>query len=672
MKWLSIIAATAIEQQYRNQVSPIQKVIQMLTDMQAKGQSDLDVEQVEFSKFKQFCEDTKSQYVESLEQQTQEIESLFAAVQEFTAQADDHSRNAVKLSTDLGKAEEDLKAVKEERKKSHENYLAEHRDFSESVSALERALVVLRKQNFDRKQNQSFLQTDASLAIPEKARVLVESYLALHDDDDFLNRSAPDANAYEFQSGGIISLLERLSADFKTKVSESEKAEINAKHAAEMATQDLTDAIEQTSQQLSKTQQAASRARASAAGNKKSLDEARATKDEDVQFLKDLRVECSHKELSFIEKQKLRQDELEALGKAVEILGQSKAVAGAASKRPTFLQETSPWAVRVSELLTRASQKFKDSDLALIAQSAQKDTFGKVKKMISSMINRLLEEANAEAEKKGFCDKEMKVNKQTREKLQGQYETTAAELELTLATQQKLAEEIAELQKAISFLDTARATSTEARSTEKAQNEATIQEAKEAQIAVASARNVIADFYAKAGTATAFIQVHDPAGYGQGSEDKVDKGHVAGMETFGDTYQGQQDSAGGVLSMLSVIASDFSNLQADTETSEAQGQAEFEKFIADTKRDKAVKTKQIDMKTADQTAAKTRAHSLKQDLNGTDDQLRAANRYFDQLKPQCLVTVSYEERVKRREEEIESLKEALEILGTAAPAFFLF
>lgn len=666
MKWLSIIAATAIEQQYRNQVSPIQKVIQMLTDMQAKGQSDLDAEQVEFSKFKQFCEDTKSQYVESLEQQTQEIESLSAAVQEFTAQAEDHSRNAAKLSTDLGKAQEDLKAVKEERKKSHENYLAEHRDFSESVSALERALVVLRKQNYDRKQNQSFLQTDASLAIPEKARVLVESYLALHDDDDFLNRSAPDANAYEFQSGGIISLLERLSADFKTKVSESEKAEINAKHAAEMATQDLTDAIEQTSQQLSKTQQAASRARASAAENKKSLDGARATKAEDVQFLKDFRVECSHKEHSFIEKQKLRQDELEALGKAVEILGQNKAVAGAAGKRTMFLQETSPWAVRVSELLNRASKKFKDSDLALIAQSAQKDTFGKVKKMISSMINRLLEEANAEAEKKGFCDKELKVNKQNREKLQGQYETTAAELELTLATQQKLGEEIAELQKAVSFLDTARATSTEARSTEKAQNEATIQEAKEAQIAVASARNVIADFYAKAGTATAFIQVHDPAGYGQGSEDKVDKGHVAGMETFGDTYQGQQDSAGGVLSMLSVIASDFSNLQADTETSEAQAQAEFEKFIADTKRDKAVKTKQIEMKTADQTAAKTRAHSLKQDLNGTDDQLRAANRYFDQLKPQCLVTVSYEERVKRREEEIESLKEALEILGTAA------
>lgn len=409
-----------------------------------------------------------------------------------------------------------------------------------------------------------------------------------------------------------------------------------------------------------------------------------------MEFLKDLRVECSHKELSFVEKQKLRQDELEALGKAVEILGQAS-VGGAAAKRQfLFLQESRPWAMRVSELLSKASVKFGDSKLALLASSAQKDQFGKVKKMIASMINRLLEEANAEAEKKGFCDKELKVNKQTREKLQDQYDVTFAEIEQTEAEEQKLTEAIAQLQKDITFLDQQRATTTEERESEKARNKATTQEAKEAQVAVASARNVIADFYAKAGTATAFIQLHkrptlgsdewnalanpdavNTAGYGQGSEDKVDKGHKEGMETFGETYSGQQDSAGGVLSVLSIIASDFSNLQADTEASEAQAQAEYEKFITDTSRDKAVKSKQVELKTADAQAAKTKAHSLKQDLNGTDDELRAANRYFDQLKPQCLVTVSYEERVKRREEEIESLKEALEILKqAAAPALF--
>ena len=52
-------------------------------------------------------------------------------------------------------------------------------------------------------------------------------------------------------------------------------------------------------------------------------------------------------------------------------------------------------------------------------------------------------------------------------------------------------------------------------------------------------------------------------GYGQGSEDKVDKGHKAGMQTFGKTYNGLQDQAGGVFAMLEVMGSHHG---ADTHT----------------------------------------------------------------------------------------------------------
>eukprot|EP00397_Hematodinium_sp_SG-2012_P020408 GEMP01021026.1.p1 GENE.GEMP01021026.1~~GEMP01021026.1.p1 ORF type:complete len:502 (+),score=162.25 GEMP01021026.1:738-2243(+) len=469
-----------------------------------------------------------------------------------------------------------------------------------------------------------------------------------------------------------------------SEVHDSETAEMNGRHSFENASQDLTDAIAQTQAQFGEASKDSSRARSSAAQSAKSLTDAEVTKAEDVEFLRDLKVECSDKTHSFAEKQQLRQDELDALSKAIEILGQG-AVQGAASKRAFFLQESNPWAMKVSKLLAAAGAKFGDQQLALLAQHVRENPFKKVKVMIRDMIQRLLQEANAEAEKKGFCDKEMKTNKQQREKLQDQYDATIAEFEQATALSHKLDQEIAQLQQDIALLDEQRSVAVEQRQTEKALNEATLKEAKEAQVAVAQAREVIADLYAKAGTATAFIQLHRPsmgsaewnaladpatantAGYGQGSEDKVDKGHTAGMQTFGDTYQGQQDNAGGVLGMLDVIASDFANLQADTESSEAQAQKEHETFMNDTQRDKAVKSKQVEMKTVDTQASKTRAHSLKQDASATDDELRAANRYFDQLKPQCLVQVSYEDRVKRREEEIVSLKEALEILRSANP-----
>lgn len=681
MKWLPVIAA-ALE------VSPIQKVNQMLQDMHNQGTADLKAEQVAFSKFSQFCSDTQSQKTASIAKQTQEIENLVAQHGEFKEEAAEHGRQAQVHDKAKAKGEADLKDLIAERKSGHEAYLAEHRDFSESVDAIERALIVLKQQNYDRKQAQSFLQTDESTAhqlerIPKKARILLESYMQIRDEgDDFINRSNPEANAYEFQSGGIVGMLEKLEADFKTKVSECEKGEANAVHFFELSQLDLRDIIEQNTHGFNKQSTSMNKAKSNAARTQKELGSARVQKAEDEKFLADLKTECNHKQLSFTEKQKLRQDELDALAKAIEILGNPN-IAASAEKRTFFLQATSPWAIRVSELLNRASVKFGDKQLALLADKAQKDPFGKVKKMISTMINRLLEEANAEAEKKGFCDKELKVNKQVREKLSANMEALAAELDLTNAENQKNADEIAQLQKDISLLDQQREEAVNTRTEEKKQNEKTIKEAKAAQIAVGQARNVIAEFYAKASQATAFFQVSRPtmgspewnalanpdavkaSGYGQGSEDKVDEGHLAGQQTFGDTYSGQQDSAGGVLSMLSIIASDFSNLQADTEAQEAQSQREHEQFMADTKRDKAVKAKNVDMKTTDLATGKAKAHSLKQDWNGTDDELRAANRYFDQLKPQCIVTVSYEERVKKREEEIESLKEALAILNTA-------
>jgi hypothetical protein len=51
-------------------------------------------------------------------------------------------------------------------------------------------------------------------------------------------------------------------------------------------------------------------------------------------------------------------------------------------------------------------------------------------------------------------------------------------------------------------------------------------------------------------------------------------------------------------------------------------------------------------------------------LEGTQKELDAALAYYDKLKPDCIDSgVSYEERVARRQEEIESLQEALKILN---------
>jgi len=52
------------------------------------------------------------------------------------------------------------------------------------------------------------------------------------------------------------------------------------------------------------------------------------------------------------------------------------------------------------------------------------------------------------------------------------------------------------------------------------------------------------------------------------------------------------------------------------------------------------------------------------DLDGTQKELDAALAYYEKLKPSCVdAGVSYEDRVARRKEEIQSLQEALKILS---------
>merc|ERR550514_2283682 len=108
--------------------------------------------------------------------------------------------------------------------------------------------------------------------------------------------------------------------------------------------------------------------------------------------------------------------------------------------------------------------------------------------MIKELITKLMEEANEEAEHKGWCDTELSTNEQTRTE-----KSDAVDL---------LNSEIVELTNAVAASDKAVAEATEARETEKAKNAATVDDAKKAQEAVAQALTVLKQFYEGAAGAT--------------------------------------------------------------------------------------------------------------------------------------------------------------------------
>merc|ERR1719473_1291544 len=278
------------------------------------------------------------------------------------------------------------------------------------------------------------------------------------------------------------------------------------------------------------------------------------------------------------------------------------------------------------------------------------DPFTKVKKMIKDMITKLMEEANAEAEHKGWCDTELTTNQQTRDQKSDEVDKLSAEIEQLTATSSKLSDDITELSQGIATIDNAVAEATADREAEKAKNTETIADSKAASAAVSQATAVLKDFYSSAAGATALVQQKGPA------EDAP--------ETFSKPYQGNQDAASGVMGMLEVIASDFARLESETTSEEGEAEDVFFKYSSDSNTNKAVKEADVKHKTTKKQETESALSEAKKDLAATHEELAAAMDYFEKLKPSCVDSgISYEDRVAQRKKEIESLQEALKILS---------
>merc|ERR1719213_1290563 len=230
-----------------SEVTPVQKVIQLMEGMLEKGKKEKHDEQVQFAAYKQFCDDTTVEKKRAIAEATETIAILKADIQKYTADAAQLTKETAELDEDISIWNGDIKAATNVMDIEKADYDATHKDYSESVDALQRAIAVLKKQAHDRKQA-SLVQVSAlkelSL-IPAEAKKAIDLFLM--QDPEGLAVSAPEANAYEFQSSGVLEMLEKLLDKFIDERTTLEKEEMNSKHAYDMLMQDLKAQIAQAS-----------------------------------------------------------------------------------------------------------------------------------------------------------------------------------------------------------------------------------------------------------------------------------------------------------------------------------------------------------------------------------------------------------------------------------------
>jgi len=673
-------------------VSPVQKVTELLVKLQAKVEAEGQAEAVSYDKFACFCKETANNKVYAIEQEDKAIEKLKTLIENLTVEIEKLDK-VVKDGNDeiknlTGESETAVKNRNDERAVFEEEFA----NLNSAIKACKRAIVALQESRPDALFIQKMLRVAvAQRSVPQDTANQIESLLQ------------QEPAAYKYQSAEIIQVLQDLTKNFKSKADERWGEEATAKQAHNLE--------EQARQfQIKTTQEAVdTAARNSATKNQEKSDaeddKAQRTTDRerDQTFLDDLTGQCEQKATDWDQRSQTRSAEITALNEAITLLkgdggqkyGANKKLAQSLIQRRRnddeseqedgteddsaddeddgdlmFLQTksaTSGQNIRVFNFLRQRASHLKSAALTALTMRMKKDHFVKVRGLIKDLIEKLKQNAKDEATAKEQCDKDMTAAIDKRDSSQLDIETAKSNIAMTESTIAQLKKEIKQLSEEIAQLNKDLREATELRGEERTENEQTIADAEAGVEAIKSAIKVLKGFYD-----TAFLQ-EDPELYRNAKADR--DGNTVGdlaPETFSGDYHGDQDSSKGIFGLLDVIQTDYDRTITKTKEDEAKAQTEFETYEKDTKDDIKAKNDTKKDNEDKQTTEEDNLEDFKDALKGAEELNDTAHKLLEGLKAECVDdTISHEERVKRREQEIASLKEALDILEEMAPASFL-
>jgi len=440
--------------------------------------------------------------------------------------------------------------------------------------------------------------------------------------------------------------LEDMKDKAEAQLSSLRKDEMKSKHAYELLSQSLKDALTVLAKEVASaktTMGAAAEEKAKAEGD---LEATSASKKADEEYLSKLTGECTAKAGEWEERQKSAADEMAALAKGSEILTAKFSFVQTSVKSMAKVEnQHDNERAKAVAVLKKLGRKFNSFAMMQIANAANADPFGKVRGLIESMIAKLQEQAAAEATHDAYCKEETASSTASKEKKMAAADKYQARIDAATAAIASLKNDVASLSKELADMDASMATATKMRSDENAEYQKASTDFKESAEAITQALVVLKDFY----KGESFIQTSQP--------------------TFGAA---KSDSSHAILEILEVAQSDFTKLLAEAETDEAESAEAFDKMKQEAAVSKSTKTAEKKGKESEVKATEVALADAKADHETTSKELDAVMEFLAKLSKECTSkAMTYEERKARRDAEIAGLQEALAILSGDDVAAFI-
>merc|ERR1719333_300397 len=654
------LALVAFAHAETSQVNPIEKIIEMISDLQAKIIGEGEVAQKEYDEYAECCEDRSTKLGFEIKTGKAEKEELTATIEEETSTIGALETKIEDLSNDIKTAQSDLDAATKIREKEAADFAAEEKELTTVIDMLERATSILSKEMA--KSGASMLQLKSASSITEALSVMVQASVLSSADasrltalvqteqgDSDSEMGAPAAQVYEGHSDGIIGTLEGLTEKAESQLDKARKTESTAVQNYQMLKQSLTDEIKFANKDMDKAKKGLAESQEKKAGAEGDLEVTSKDLDEDIKTKSTLHQDCMNGAEEFELSTKSRGEELNALATAKKIIKESTGGAAGQSyglNQISFLQVASGADLAKFEAVHKVRDLARKTKAPALAQLASRmesamrlgaaagdDPFAKVKGLITDMIATLESEAEEDASQKAYCDKEMSETTAKKDELQAESDKLSTKIAQDKAASAKLKEEVATLQKELADMAKAKAQADELRADEKATFEKNSAEMKLGIEGVKKALGVLKEYYAKA-----------------------DKSHDAA-----------EGAGSGIIGLLEVCESDFTKGLTEMTATEQSSVAEYDRLSKENDISKAMKTQDVKYKTKDSKGLDKDTAEATADRATVQEELDAVLDYYKGIKGRCVAKAeSYSERKQRREAEIAGLKEALSILDGQA------
>jgi len=646
------------------EANPIGKVMQLLSDLQAKVLEEGHASQKAYAEYTEWCEDKSKNLGFELKTATREIASLKAAIAEEESLAASLESKVDKLTASITTDEADLKSATGIRAKEAADFAATEKELMEAVSSLERAVAIIEREM--KKGGASALQLKSANSFAQALGVLVQaSSLSSADgkrltallqssqeseDADDQAPGAPAVAAYESQSGGVVDTLENLLEKAESQLDEARTKEKQDAHNFAMLKQSLEDELKWSNKEVAEAKKgiaACAEKKATAEGD---IEATSKVFKGDTASLDDLHHACMTKAQDYEAEVRSRSEELSAIATAKKAISEST---GGAEKLSYGLNQASFLQLGGMAISSGADLAIFEAvrlirDLALkqhapaLTQLASRmsatahysahgglDPFAKVKDLISGMIASLEKEAEADATHKAFCDKELAETRARKGDKTDEISKFSTKLDQMSSRSSQLKEEVSALQKALSELSAGQAEMDKVRAEEKENFAKAKADMEQGLDGVKLALKVLRDYYAKSDTA------HEAAA-----------------------------SAGtGIIGVLELVESDFTKGLMERTATEKSSEATYEEETSENAIEKATKEKDVEFKTAEATGLDKAITEATSDRAGVQAELDAVEQYLASLEKQCIAKPeTYETRKARRDAELAGLKDALKIL----------